>query len=98
MQILLRHSLHKFLAGLEVGQIVCRNYQRSILGNITSSLLCTVLQTKCAETTKIYILLLNQRILDNFHRSNYNILYGGLICTSLLCNGTNQFCFCHSLM
>ena len=66
---LLLDCVDEYLGRLEGGNIVCRDSHSGPLGNVTSSLLCPVLDDEATKSTKINRLLPDDRTLNGLHES-----------------------------
>ena len=93
--LLFLHVHCESLCRLERGDVVLGNDNGCVLRNIASSLLCSLLQDEATEATQIYILLLDERLLNNLHKSLYALQCLGFVNTCLFANLVYNFRFCH---
>ena len=93
---MLFHFSNKALGRFESREIVCFNNQCSILGNISSSLLGTMLNGESAESAKEDILFSLCHTLAYFlHKRFYSGCNVSFCKTSVLNNLVDNICFCH---
>jgi len=83
------------LRRLERRDVVLRNHNRSVLGDVARSLLGPLLDNEAAESTKIYVLLCNQRIFDGVHERLDSLLDSYFLNSRVLGNLVYDVCFCH---
>lgn len=62
--------LHEHLGRLECRNIVCRDLDSGVLGDIATGFLCTALDDEATETAEINVLSVFERILHLFHKSS----------------------------
>lgn len=84
--VLLLNLGHELLAGLECRDVMGRDNQCRVLGDVASGLLSTLLQDEAAEATKIDGFSVNQAFLDGCHHSFNASQYCGLVNAGLLGN------------
>ena len=77
--------------------IMCRDYDGCILGNIPCSFLCPFLNYEAPETSQIYVITGNHRMFYSFHQCFNSLLDRHLFYTSILGNFINNVCFSHFL-
>ena len=89
--LLFLHLHSESLCRLECGDVVLGNDDGSILRDVTSGLLGSLLQDEATKTTEVYILFLNQRLLNYFHESLYALKGLSSVDTCLLADLANNF-------
>lgn len=87
--------LHEHLGRLECRNIVCRDLDSGVLGDIATGFLCTALDDEATETAEINVLSVFERILHLFHKSLDYSLYLGFFHAFRLRNVGYDICFCH---
>ena len=90
------HFRAESLGGLECGDIVCRDGDSCLLGDIACGFLGAVLDDKAAETTEIHGFSLDYGILYRLHGGLDNCLNCCSFNAGCLCNFAYDFCFCHN--
>lgn len=89
------HPFHKYFGGFESGNIVCRDLDGRVLGDITSGLLGTTLDDETSETAEINVLSALERFFYFFHESLDHSLSFGFFHSFCLGDARYDICFCH---
>ena len=84
------------LCRLESRNLVLRDHDGRVLGDIACSLLCTGLDGKAAEATEIYVLTIGQGVLYAFHEVLYYALHFDPFDTSAFSDFIYNFSLCHN--
>ena len=92
---LLAYLCNERLCGFECGDVVCRNDNRRVLGDIASRFLSTGLHSETTEATQIDILTVGQGILDALHKALNDTLHFNTLYASALGNFIYDFSFSH---
>ena len=92
------YSVYKNLSWLESWDVVSRNGHCSVLGDVSCSLLSSVLDDEAAESTEIYRISLGERVLYALHERLYNNLNSCLLNAGCLSYLVYDFCLCHNYL
>ena len=93
--VFLLDSVHEGLGRLEGRNLVGGDGDGDVLANVTASLFSSRLDDEAAEASQIHVLTLSHGALHHFHEIFNNILDSAFFNTSLACDFSNDFCFCH---
>lgn len=96
LSILFRYLFLETVGGFKCRDIVRRNYDSCVLGDVAGSLFGTGLDNERTEATEIYVFAVCKAVLDNGHELfdyGYN---RSLVDAGRLCDFTRYFCFCHN--
>ena len=85
------------LRGLEGGNIVGRDHDGRVLGDVASGLLGTGLHREAAEATEIDILPIGKRILHTFHETFNNTLHFDSFNACAFRDFIYDFSLCHGM-
>ena len=94
--LFLLHRVHKYLCGLESRDVVSRNGDGGMFGDIACGLLCAALDDEAAETTEINGLTGDEGTLDDLCKFLNNVKYLYFFNTGCFCNFTYDVCFSHN--
>ena len=92
----LTHLCNEGLGRLERGNVVSRNHDGRVLGNVAGGLLRAGLHSKAAEATEIHVLALCHRVLHAIHKTFYNALHLDSLNSGALGDLINDFCLSHN--
>ena len=81
--------------GLEGRDIVGRNDDCGVLGDVACSLFSPLLDDEGAEATEINVFAMSEAVLDYSHELLYDFYCGRFVDAGLLGNFVCDFCFCH---
>lgn len=84
--------------GLERRNLVLRNDQSGVLGDVAGGLLSSALHYEAAEATEIHVLVLLQRFLHVLHERFYYYEDIRSVQACLFGNLGHNFCFCHDVI
>lgn len=76
--VLFLNFFHEHFGGLECRNLVLRDDDGGVLGDIACSLFGTGLDDEAAEATQVNVLAVRQRVLYNLHELLYCFEYDGL--------------------
>ena len=95
---LLAHLGNERLGRFESGNVVGRDHDGRILGNVACRLLGAGLYGKATKTTEIDILTFSKGILDAFHEAFYNALHFKALDASAFSDFINDFSLSHFII
>ena len=95
---LLAHLGNERLGRFESGNVVVRDHDGRVLGNIACGLLGAGLHGKATKTTEIDVLALGEGILNAFHEAFYNALHFKALDASAFSDFIYDFSFSHFII
>lgn len=97
IKLFLFNGTYEYLGGFECRDIVCRDGHGCLLGDVSCSLLCPVLDDEATEATEVYGVAFDKGTFDAFHESFNNCLYGQFFNASRFGDFINYLSLCHNI-